>query len=90
MLANVLVQQVGAFKEKIDALLRERETDVCVEERVAFSRQFILGIPTFAVSGIFMYPDEMFAHGLIERVPIKAFYDALDHWSIIIKDLAGE
>ncbi|MGI9260688.1 MAG: M20/M25/M40 family metallo-hydrolase, partial [Woeseiaceae bacterium] len=48
------------------------------------------GIPTWAVSGIFMNPDEMFAHGLNERVPIKAFYDALDHWSIIIKELAGD
>ncbi len=48
------------------------------------------GIPTFAVSGVFMNPDEMFAHGLNERVPIKAFYDALDHWSIIIRDLAGD
>ena len=48
------------------------------------------GIPTWAVSGIFMNPDEMFAHGLNERVPIKAFYDALDHWTIIIKDLAGD
>ncbi len=47
------------------------------------------GIPTWAVSGIFMNPDEMFAHGLNERVPIKAFYDALDHWSIIIHNLAG-
>jgi acetylornithine deacetylase/succinyl-diaminopimelate desuccinylase-like protein len=47
------------------------------------------GIPTWAVSGIFMNPDEMFAHGLNERVPIKAFYDALDHWSIIIRKLAG-
>jgi len=47
------------------------------------------GIPTFAVSGVFMNPDEMFAHGLNERVPIKAFYDALDHWSIIIRELAG-
>ena len=47
------------------------------------------GIPTFAVSGIFMDPDEMFAHGLNERVPIKAFYDALDHWSIIIRELTG-
>ena len=34
------------------------------------------GIPTWAVSGIFMDPDEMYAHGLNERVPIKAFYDA--------------
>ena len=47
------------------------------------------GIPTWAVSGIFMEPDEMYAHGLNERVPIKAFYDALDHWSIIIHQLAG-
>jgi acetylornithine deacetylase/succinyl-diaminopimelate desuccinylase-like protein len=47
------------------------------------------GIPTWAVSGIFMNPDEMFAHGLNERVPIKAFYDALDHWSVIIHELAG-
>lgn len=30
-----------------------------------------------------------YAHGLNERVPIKAFYDALDHWSIIIHELAG-
>jgi len=34
-------------------------------------------------------PDEMYAHGLNERVPIKAFYDALDHWSIILRELAG-
>jgi carboxypeptidase PM20D1 len=47
------------------------------------------GIPTWAMSGIFMNPDEMYAHGLNERVPIKAFYDALDHWTIIIRELAG-
>ena len=47
------------------------------------------GIPTWAVSSLFMNPDEMFAHGLNERAPIKAFYDALDHWSIILRELAG-
>lgn len=47
------------------------------------------GVPTLAVSGVFMNPDEMFAHGLNERVPVKAFYDALDHWSIIIRELTG-
>jgi len=47
------------------------------------------GVPTWAVSGIFMNPDEMYAHGLNERVPIKAFYDGLDHWSVIIHRLAG-
>jgi carboxypeptidase PM20D1 len=48
------------------------------------------GIPTWAVSGLFMNPDEMFAHGLNERVPLKAFYDGMDHWSIILKELAGD
>ncbi|NOR20068.1 MAG: M20/M25/M40 family metallo-hydrolase [Xanthomonadales bacterium] len=47
------------------------------------------GIPTWAVSSLFMNPDEMFAHGLNERVPVKGFYDALDHWSIILRELAG-
>jgi acetylornithine deacetylase/succinyl-diaminopimelate desuccinylase-like protein len=47
------------------------------------------GIPTWAVSGIFMKEDEKFAHGLNERVPIAAFYGALDHWSIILRELAG-
>jgi len=47
------------------------------------------GIPTWAVSGLFMNPDEMYAHGLNERLPVKAFYDALDHWSIILRELAG-
>jgi len=48
------------------------------------------GIPTWAVGSIFMSPYDMFAHGLNERVPIKAFYDALDHWSIILRELASD
>jgi len=47
------------------------------------------GIPTWGISGLFMQPDDKYAHGLNERVPVKAFYDALDHWSIIIRELAG-
>ena len=47
------------------------------------------GIPTWAVSSRFMNPDEMYAHGLNERMPIKGFYGGLDHWSIIIRELAG-
>jgi acetylornithine deacetylase/succinyl-diaminopimelate desuccinylase-like protein len=37
------------------------------------------GIPTWASSGIFIKPDEMFAHGLDERVPVKSFYDGIEH-----------
>ena len=47
------------------------------------------GIPTWAIPSVFMNPDEMFAHGLNERLPIKTFYDGLDHWSIILKELTG-
>lgn len=47
------------------------------------------GVPTWAISGIFMNPDEVFAHGLNERVPKAAFYGALDHWSTVLKTLAG-
>jgi acetylornithine deacetylase/succinyl-diaminopimelate desuccinylase-like protein len=42
------------------------------------------GIPTWASSGIFIKPDEMYAHGLDERVPVKSFYDGIEH----IHDLA--
>ena len=48
------------------------------------------GIPTWAVSGMFMNPNDMFAHGLNERAPIDGFYGALDHWSIILRELAGD
>jgi acetylornithine deacetylase/succinyl-diaminopimelate desuccinylase-like protein len=37
------------------------------------------GIPTFASSGLFSKPSEMFAHGLNERLPVVAFYRGLDH-----------
>lgn len=42
------------------------------------------GIPTWASSGIFIRPEEMFAHGLNERIPVASFYAAIDH----IHDLA--
>jgi carboxypeptidase PM20D1 len=47
------------------------------------------GIPTWAISSVFMRPDEMFAHGLNEHLRIKTFYDGLDHWSIVLKELTG-
>ena len=44
---------------------------------------------TLPGKGRFMDPDEVFAHGLNERLPIDAFYGGLDHRSIILKQLAG-
>ncbi len=48
------------------------------------------GIPTWATSGIFIKPDEMFAHGLDERVPVKSFYDGLDHIHDLAVELGGD
>jgi carboxypeptidase PM20D1 len=47
------------------------------------------GLPTYGVSGIFMRNEDVFAHGLNERVPVKSFYAALEYWHRLLTDLAG-
>ena len=47
------------------------------------------GIPTFASSGLFSKPSEMFAHGLNERIPVDAFYHGLNHIYRLAVDLGG-
>jgi len=49
----------------------------------------IAGIPTFATSGLFIRENEMFAHGLNERLPVKSFYDGLEHIHDLAVDLGG-
>ena len=47
------------------------------------------GIPTYGVGGVFMREDDRFSHGLNERVPVRAFYDALEIWHMLLVELAG-
>jgi len=47
------------------------------------------GIPTYGVSGIFMKDSDSFAHGLNERVSVRAFDDALEHWYVLVRAIAG-
>jgi acetylornithine deacetylase/succinyl-diaminopimelate desuccinylase-like protein len=47
------------------------------------------GIPTFGVMGIFIKDSDQFAHGLNERVAVREFYGALEHWYSILHSLAG-
>lgn len=49
----------------------------------------IAGIPTYGTTGLFSRSEDSFAHGLNERVLVSAFYDAIDHWTLVLKDLAG-
>ncbi len=48
------------------------------------------GIPTYGVSGMFMKDSDSFAHGLNERVPVASFYDEMEYWYALLKDLAGK
>ncbi len=47
------------------------------------------GIPTFASSGLFSKPSEMYAHGLNERLPVRSFYEGLDHIYRLAVELGG-
>jgi acetylornithine deacetylase/succinyl-diaminopimelate desuccinylase-like protein len=47
------------------------------------------GIPTFASSGLFSKPSEMYAHGLNERLPVQSFYQGLEHIYRLAVDLGG-
>lgn len=49
-----------------------------------------VGIPTYGVDGAWIVaPQDERAHGKDERMPVKAFYDELDHWRDLIAAVAG-
>jgi len=48
------------------------------------------GIPVYDVDGSWgISPDDERAHGLDERIPVRAMYDDVVHWTMIIRDLAS-
>ena len=48
------------------------------------------GIPTWATSGTFGNPDQRFEHGLNERLPVKSFYEGLNHIYDLAVELGGK
>ena len=48
-----------------------------------------VGIPTYGVDPTFIRDKDAFAHGLNERIPVKSFYNGLEIWYLLVKDLAG-
>lgn len=49
-----------------------------------------IGIPTYDVDGSWgISPDDERAHGLDERTPVRALYDDVLHWEMMVRDLAG-
>lgn len=49
------------------------------------------GIPVYDVDGSWgISPDDERAHGLDERLPVRAMYDDVVHWEMILRDLTGK
>ncbi|MEO7366233.1 MAG: M20/M25/M40 family metallo-hydrolase [Sphingomicrobium sp.] len=49
------------------------------------------GVPVYDVDGSWgISPDDERAHGLDERLPVRAMYDDVLHWEMILRDLAGK
>jgi acetylornithine deacetylase/succinyl-diaminopimelate desuccinylase-like protein len=49
----------------------------------------LAGLPTYGIMGLFMKDEDILAQGMNERVPVQSFYGALEHWYVILHDLAG-
>lgn len=47
------------------------------------------GIPTYGTFESFIKPSDYFAHGLNEREPVASFYEGLQFWYTLLKDLSG-
>jgi len=49
------------------------------------------GIPVYGVEGSWgIAPDDERAHGLDERIPVRAMYDNVVHWEMMLRELAGK
>jgi acetylornithine deacetylase/succinyl-diaminopimelate desuccinylase-like protein len=47
------------------------------------------GIPTYGIMGLFSKDSDGMAHGLNERTTVRAFYDALEFWHVVLREVAG-
>lgn len=49
------------------------------------------GTPVYGVEGSWgISPDDERAHGLDERIPVRAMYDNVLHWEMMLRELAGK
>jgi acetylornithine deacetylase/succinyl-diaminopimelate desuccinylase-like protein len=47
-------------------------------------------MPVYGVNGSWIViPEDERAHGKDERIPVKSFYETLDHWRDLVAALAG-
>jgi acetylornithine deacetylase/succinyl-diaminopimelate desuccinylase-like protein len=46
------------------------------------------GVPSYGVSGLFMEQGQSFIHGLNEKAPVAGIDGSLEHWDVLLKELA--
>lgn len=78
----------------VNAALEERGVDVPVVPHMSSGgtdgmHYRNLGYDTYGVGGSAAKPNDTFAHGLNERLPVESFYGGLDHFYVMLKELAG-
>lgn len=51
----------------------------------------VAGIPVYGVDGVWIRaPEDFRAHGKDERIPVAALDDAVRHWMLLVRELAGK
>ena len=48
------------------------------------------GVPVYGISAEFEDPNDVRAHGRDERVPVQSYFDAVDYWHDLVRELAGK
>ena len=48
------------------------------------------GVPVYGISAVYEDPSDVRAHGRDERIQIQSFFDAVDFWHDMVKELAGK
>lgn len=83
---------VGAYTRSVRSLYGEATPIIPHMSTGATDGLFFrqVGIPVYGVEASWgISPDDERAHGLDERIPVRAFYDNIVHWENMLRDLAG-
>ncbi|MEO7655416.1 MAG: M20/M25/M40 family metallo-hydrolase [Sphingomicrobium sp.] len=83
---------LGAYTRSVRALYGESTPIIPHMSTGATDGLFFrqVGIPVYGVEASWgISPDDERAHGLDERIPMRAFYDNIVHWEAMVRTLAG-
>ena len=83
---------VGAVTKAVEAIHGPQMEVIPLMSTGASDGSFFraAGVPVYDIDGSWIIvPDDERAHGLDERIPVRAMYDDVLHWEMVLKELAG-